>query len=143
MDESIKPNLVNNTEEKEKLVKRILLAEDDDDLRETFLEILEAGGYTVDAVKDGQFLLEKLFTEKEKYDLIITDNDIPKVKGVEALKKIRENDSFKNLPVIVNSGNIDIEEEVKRLNAFFINKTIKKVDIFLELVKKALSISQE
>jgi len=144
MDESLNIEGSNLTENKEKLIKRILLAEDDDDLRKTLFEILtEAGGYTVDAVKNGELLLEKLFAGKEKYSLIITDNDMPKVKGIEALKKIRENNSFKNLPVIVNSGDVDIEEEVKRLNAFFTNKSIKKVDIFLELVKKALSTSQK
>lgn len=102
-----KPN--NLTEGKEKLVKKILLAEDVQALREVMYILLSREGYKVDEAVDGQQLLDKLNEGKEKYDLIVTDNNMPKLSGLEALRIIHKDSRFSNIPVIFNSATLDSE----------------------------------
>ena len=55
-----------------------------------FIRVLTGMGCIVTLVKDGEALLNELADKAKNYDLIITDNTMPKVKGIEALKRIRE-----------------------------------------------------
>jgi CheY-like chemotaxis protein len=119
MDESFKPQVEN----KEKLTKRILFADDMDMVREMCIDLLTSEGYLVDAVENGQLLLDKLNEAKEKYDLVLTDNNMgmPELKGIDVLRKIRGDERFKDLPVIVSSGD-DVEKKVKELGGVYVSK---------------------
>lgn len=72
-------------QEKPQEIKRgeetILLAEDEDSLRETIQQILEMYGYTVLAARDGQEAVELYDQEKERIDLAILDAVMPKMGG--------------------------------------------------------------
>ena len=63
---------------------RILVAEDDTILLRLNAEILMRVGYEVDATEDGQAAWQAL--NAGSYDLLITDNNMPKVTGVELLQ---------------------------------------------------------
>lgn len=141
MTESFDPKPSDIIEEKEKLSKRILFADDEQGVREMYPLFLEAKGYTVDVVENGQLLLDKLFSGNEKYDLIITDNTMPGIKGTEVLKQIRADDRFKDLPVIINSGDNWIEDEVDKLGGIFLEKPPSSTAVFIETVKRALGES--
>ncbi len=67
---------------------RILIADDEEALRELLREQLGAQGYTIDDAPDGEVAVEKL--QKGKYDLAILDINMPKKNGLEVLKHIRE-----------------------------------------------------
>ena len=67
---------------------RILIAEDDSELRELFRHVLEKNGYTADAVCDGQEALNAL--DREMYDLVISDIMMPNVDGYELVSSMRE-----------------------------------------------------
>ena len=67
---------------------RILIADDEEALRELLREHLSAQGYTIDEAPDGEVAVEKL--QKEKYDLAILDINMPRKNGLEVLKHIRE-----------------------------------------------------
>lgn len=67
---------------------RILIADDEEALRELLREQLSAQGYTIDEAPDGEVAVEKL--QKEKYDLAILDINMPRKNGLEVLKHIRE-----------------------------------------------------
>ncbi|MEK7128407.1 MAG: response regulator [Patescibacteria group bacterium] len=125
----------NQAEGKERLKKRILFAEDDENNRKYITRFLLREGYEVETVKNGQELLEKLATEE--FDAVIADNTMPVMSGIEALKKIRENARFKNLPVIIQSGYEEIKETVERLGGIFIQKPFS-FDEFKKEVEKAL-----
>jgi CheY-like chemotaxis protein len=144
MDETfnLKPNDLK--EGKEKLSKRILLAEDYTSARESYVRLLTRRGYTVDAVENGQLLLDKLTDEKGKYDLVITDNTMPKITGIEALQQIRQNERFRNLPVIVNSGDVGdtIRKAVESLGGIYIMKG-GPTEVFLKTIVEAISVSSE
>lgn len=113
-------------EGKEKLVKRILFADDEPDIVNLMQEVLTRQGYIVDTVGDGQQLLDKLTDGKEKYDLVITDNNMPKIDGIEVLQKMRADNRFKDLPVIVCTGRPDTEKEkiVREAGGKFLQKPV-------------------
>ena len=67
--------------------RRILLVEDDAELRRFNTEVLTRNGYYVDAVEDGALAWDVLTARS--YDLLITDNSMPKVTGIELLKKLQ------------------------------------------------------
>ncbi len=80
--------------------RRILVAEDDPSIRTVNARMLSDSGYTVDAVEDGAAAWENL--HRNNYDLLITDNSMPKVTGVELVKMLR--DARMTLPVIMATG---------------------------------------
>jgi DNA-binding response OmpR family regulator len=86
--------------------KRILVVEDDADIRQLNTEVLMESGYQVDAAEDGVAAWQALNTKR--YDLMITDNSMPIVTGLELIKKLRAEDM--TLPVILMSGTMPTEE---------------------------------
>jgi DNA-binding response OmpR family regulator len=85
---------------------RILVVDDDSDMRLLNTEALIDSGYEVDDAPDGDAAWQALTTEC--YDLIITDNHMPKVTGIELLKKLRA--AQMALPVIMATGNLPEHE---------------------------------
>ena len=67
---------------------RILIAEDEKDLREVTVKRLKAEGFGVDGCGDGKEVLEYL--EAADYSLVILDIMMPRMDGLTALKKIRQ-----------------------------------------------------
>jgi len=80
--------------------RRILVVEDEGDIRVLNTEVLRRSGYEVDAAEDGAAAWDAL--QVNKYDLLITDNRMPKMSGLELLAKIHE--AAIPLPVIMASG---------------------------------------
>src|SRR5436190_12282712 len=67
--------------------QRILVVDDDISIRELSTEVLIHHGYHVDAAEDGAVAWDIL--QVSSYDLLLTDHNMPKVSGVELLKKLR------------------------------------------------------
>ncbi len=68
--------------------QRILVVEDEDDLRQLNAEVLANAGYQVEVARDGAAAWAALLLSK--YDLLITDQFLPKLSGVELLKQIHD-----------------------------------------------------
>src|SRR5690349_1908558 len=85
---------------------RILAVNVDMSLRKLSTELLILSGYEVDAVADGAAAWEALHTDS--YDLLITDNNMPNLTGVELLKKLYA--TRMALPFIMASGTLPEEE---------------------------------
>jgi DNA-binding response OmpR family regulator len=81
---------------------RILVVEDDGDIRRLNAEALIRCGYHVDAAADGAAAWEALGTDN--YDLMITDNHMPKLTGVDLLKKLHS--AHMAMPVIMATGTL-------------------------------------
>jgi DNA-binding response OmpR family regulator len=77
--------------------QRILVVEDESDLRQLNTDVLIDAGYQVDVADDGTTAWAAL--QLSQYDLLITDQFLPKLSGVELLKKIH--DARMSLPVIM------------------------------------------
>jgi DNA-binding response OmpR family regulator len=67
---------------------KILIAEDDRELRQLFAHVLTKHGYTVSGVSDGQQALEAM--SGDYYDLIISDIMMPVVDGYELVRQLRQ-----------------------------------------------------
>ena len=85
------------------------MVEDDPDTRRLNAEVLIDSGYVVDAAEDGAVAWAAL--NNDSYDLMITDNAMPKVTGVELLKKLHA--TRMALPVILATGNLPQQEFVR------------------------------
>jgi DNA-binding response OmpR family regulator len=79
---------------------RILVVDDDETIRNLNAEALSRAGFHVDAAEDGADAWETL--QKLRYDLVVTDNKMPRVTGLELIEKIHAADM--TLPVIVVTG---------------------------------------
>jgi DNA-binding NtrC family response regulator len=86
---------------------KIAVAEDDTNLRKTYVAMLECLGHQVIcAAVNGAELLEQCFGQK--VDLVIADLDMPVVDGLAVAEEV----SKKRIPVILVSGHPDVEEVV-------------------------------
>ncbi len=92
--------------------RRILLAEDEDKLREQLLEILGRHRYTVDAAVDGAQALA--YGESEFYDLAVIDLGLPKLSGMEVISRLR--DQGKDYPVLILTARGDWQDKVEGLS---------------------------
>jgi DNA-binding response OmpR family regulator len=86
-----------STEEHKNPSRRILVVDDDPDTRQLSIDVLVSSEYEVDAAKDGAAGWEAL--RAQHYDLVITDNKMPKMTGVELIEKLRY--TRVGLPVIM------------------------------------------
>jgi CheY-like chemotaxis protein len=81
---------------------RILVVDDNHDTRQLCVNLLVDFGYEVEAAADGAAGWEAI--QINHYDLIVTDNKMPKMTGIEMLKKIRS--THKLVPVIMATGDL-------------------------------------
>lgn len=109
---------MDNAQESRNLPKKIILiAEDDFYIRDLYVIQARKAGYFVIEAIDGQELLDKV---KEHPDLILLDIMLPKINGLTALRRIKENPQTSNIPVIVvtNSEDLRTEQEAKSLGVY-------------------------
>jgi CheY-like chemotaxis protein len=119
--------------------RRILVAEDDDDIRRSNIEVLAGSGYKVDAAANGAIAWDAL--QLNGYDLLVTDYNMPRMSGIELIKKLHA--ARMALPVILVSGTIPIEK-LKRHPWLQIDATLLKPytpDELLATVEKVLCVT--
>ncbi len=92
---------------------RILVIEDEKKVAQFIKKGLEEEHYAVDTAYDGEMGL--YLAEVNEYDLIVLDLMIPKINGLEVLRKIRENRN--NVPILVLTARDTVEDIVKGLDA--------------------------
>jgi len=82
--------------------KRVLLAEDEEDVAEAATTLLEELGCAVSRAADGQAAVELFEERPEDFDVLVLDHMMPRLSGREALKKIRE--IKPHIPALIVSG---------------------------------------
>src|SRR5581483_10136891 len=87
----------------------ILLVDDDALLRRSTARLLRQAGHRVDEQPDGEAALQAL--SKGNYDVVLTDLSMPRLDGLELLRRIRSFDS--ELPVILVTGAPDLGSAVE------------------------------
>lgn len=96
-------------------MKKILIFDDDRSILEVFTIIFAENGYDVEISETSHDIIERV--EAFRPDLILMDNWIPEIGGIEALKLLRNHQDFKNIPVIYVSANSDIISLAKKAQA--------------------------
>jgi DNA-binding response OmpR family regulator len=97
---------------------RILLVEDDKLIGELYAVVLTGAGYRVDIAEDGEVgwhMLRAVSYSLESYHVMITDNNMPKLSGVELIKKLRS--EHMTLPVIMATAVAPLDTADLRLAA--------------------------
>ena len=91
---------------------RILVVEDERDLNKLIVKRLTAEKYSVDSCFDGEAVFD--YTDMTSYDAIVLDIMLPKLDGLQVLKRLR--DKGDTTPVILLTARGSIEDRVKGLN---------------------------
>ncbi len=98
-------------------MSKVMLVEDDNNLREIYEARLQAEGYTIFTAHDGEEAL--VVAKNEQPDLIISDVMMPKISGFEMLDILRNTDGLKDVKVIMLTalGQSDDQQRADRLGA--------------------------
>jgi len=120
------------------LVGKVLLAEDNDAIRELIAVLLEKLGLTVCTVVDGKQLIEKAQTEK--FDLVISDIHMPRMGGVEAIQILKS--AGYSVPIIALTANAMKDDIASYLSAGFDGHLAKPIerDKFVQVISKLLNV---
>jgi two-component system nitrogen regulation response regulator NtrX len=111
---------------------KLLVVDDEDNLRASLRGILQDEGYQADAVASGETCLEKL--KKNKYDAIFLDIWLPGKDGIEILKEIRSRRPSQYVIMISGHGTIETAVQATKLGAFdFIEKPLSLEKVMLVL----------
>jgi CheY-like chemotaxis protein len=96
---------------------KVMLVEDDNNLREIYEARMQAEGYDVVSAKDGEEAL--VVAKAEKPELVISDVMMPKISGFEMLDILRNTDGLKDVKVIMLTalGQADDQQRADRLGA--------------------------
>ena len=123
------------------LKARILIVEDEADLRDLLQDDLEANGYETAVAIDGRAALTRLEREQEIIDLVLTDVRMPGVKGDELLSWMRL--TRPEAPVIVMTAFGSVEQAVEMVKAGAYQYLTKpfQTDELLRVVETALTES--
>lgn len=111
--------------------KRVLFAEDDEDIRELVRTCLESlGDFEVLSCKNGEGIVEK--AQAFSPDIISLDVMMPVVGGLEALENLLTVDQFKNVPIVLMTAKA-MDQEIKEFGDLKIAKIITKPFHAMEL----------
>lgn len=84
------------------MAKHILIVDDSKTVRNLVAFIMKKEGFKVTAAEDGLDGLEKLYSAEE-VDLIVSDVNMPRMDGLTFIKTVREQDAYKDIPIVVLS----------------------------------------
>jgi len=81
---------------------KILIAEDQDDLREMIAHTLRLSGYEVVSAENGERAVQ--LATKTNPDLIILDYELPRLNGRQVCKRLKALETFTNTPIVIISS---------------------------------------
>jgi DNA-binding response OmpR family regulator len=122
------------------IMKRILIIEDDSIITKIYRHKYEEAGYDVASAADGEGGLKKL--QDFKPDLVQLDLMVPKINGVEIIKKIRAHQEFNSLPIIVLSNGYMtdmVNEAIKAGANRYVSKMKCSPNLMLAVVNELLN----
>lgn len=116
---------------------RILVVDNDRDMRQIISEILKEEGHSVDVAYDGETALEGIRTTA--YDLVILDYKLPDIGGIKVLEDARRIRMPMRVVMISAYGNTAVKSRAKELNAYaFLDKPFEMAAL-ARVVKEALA----
>ena len=107
---------------------KVLLVEDNEINQELALELLTSNGIAVEVASDGQEALDLL--EKEDFDGVLMDCQMPVMDGYTATRKLRKQERFKDLPILAMTANAMVGDREKVLDAGMNEHIAKPINIY-------------
>src|SRR5213593_1679832 len=87
---------------------RVLIVDDEDQLREAYAEMLRDAGYEVETAGNSAVAIDVLdLLKRSELDVVLSDIQMPGMNGVQLLRAVRERDL--DLPVILMTGSPTVE----------------------------------
>ncbi|MBQ7157569.1 MAG: response regulator [Bacteroidaceae bacterium] len=117
--------------------KYVLVAEDNPDVALLVCEMLKDEGYYYAWARDGQEAWELLHNNKMP-DLLVTDVMMPRMNGLELMKKIRADESISHLPIIVVSARVENDDRLAGVEAgaeVYLGKPFETKELLLRIRK--------
>ena len=114
---------------------QLLIAEDDELLRDALQTQLTQAGHAVAVAEDGQVALDMM--THSAYDALVLDLGLPKVDGLDVLKIVKDDPSLQSIPIIILTTS-DAESDIARAYSCKANSyLVKPVDFykFADLLK--------
>ncbi|HMD13753.1 MAG TPA: response regulator [Bacteroidota bacterium] len=107
---------------------RILIVDDEDDLRTLLRHILTAQGYQVTAASDGEEAIELI--KQQKFDVALLDIQMPNINGIQVLKYIKEHSPQTQSVMLTGYADLKHAMEAKEFGARdFIGKPYRPEDV--------------
>ena len=121
--------------------KKILVVDDEQEIREIICELLETQGYSVSTAIHGVDALEKIGLDN--FDLYIIDLFMPKMDGMTLIRELKQIRPLAVIVVLTGYSSIESAVEAIQAGAYrYIAKPIKSNELY-ELVKKAIDYSND
>lgn len=116
-------------------MKNIIIIDDEIDIGESLATVLETEGYNAQAFANGYVGIEKM--KLNKPDLVIVDVMMPKPKGVEVVRLLKEDQTLKNVPIMMMSASKEPEPLSDQKWDIFVRKPFEMEEL-LESIQKLL-----
>jgi two-component system chemotaxis response regulator CheY len=114
---------------------RLLVVEDDSDYRAWLVAVTKRMGFLVGSAPDGEAALDRL--SEQPYEIAVIDQEMPRMTGIEMIRRIRADEQSKTLYAIMLTGRTEMETKLSALAAGFddfLSKTSPEAEILAKLV---------
>ncbi|MDD5145476.1 MAG: response regulator [Candidatus Pacebacteria bacterium] len=121
-------------------MKKILFIEDESALQKTFSDLLSAAGFEMISALDGEIGLE--LAQRKNPDLVLLDLVLPKMHGLEVLKKLKEDPKTKEVPIIILTnleGMAEVEKALELGATTYLVKSQYDLKEVAEKIKQILN----
>lgn len=119
---------------------KVLLVDDDMTLHEMYAERLRAEGYVIVSAYDGEEALEKATSETP--DIILLDIMMPKINGIDVMKKLREDEKTASTPIILLTALVQEISKIKSMmhdgDSYLVKSEIMPADV-IKAIESSLS----
>jgi EAL domain-containing protein (putative c-di-GMP-specific phosphodiesterase class I)/CheY-like chemotaxis protein len=119
---------------------RVLVVDDENEVRQVMVRMLTSAGYDVCAARDGAEAISML--DREVVDLVVTDLAMPNGDGMSVLRKVRERNE--ELPVVLVAGAPTTESAIRAVHYRATEYLTKPLDpdTFIDAVRRALQMTR-
>ena len=123
--------------------RRVLVVDDEEILRSMIRDVLSLEGCQVETASSGEEALDRL-TKGDAFDLIVTDNNMPGIQGLDVLAHVRK--TMPDLPVIIMTayGSIDVSLRAHELGASgYLLKPFDDIEVIVQEVSRVLARAEK
>ena len=109
---------------------RILVVDDDDEIRETMIEVLEDAGYEAVGAADGREALAQLRDPEDRWCMVLLDLMMPNMDGRSFRMEQLQDPGIAPIPVVIVSAMSDVDEAAEELHvAAHMNKPVRLAEL--------------